>query len=190
LAVGAAPAVAQGGVFERMRRERNDQQMREMQIKQREGVAAGKPVPSLEPRLFYAQIREDFRRLQVVNNEMLHATFPDGIAAPRFDYEHISKATAEINRRAARLKSNLQFPKPEEGEQQEASRASAQISSGEQLKSSLLALDGLIMSFVRNPTFHKSDIVDAQHSTRARQQLTEIVELSQRIKQSTERMKN
>ena len=194
LVVCAAPAVAQrNGVFDRMRNERNDQQMREVQIKQREKLALGRPGDTAQPRLFYDQIREDFRRMQIVNNEMLQATFPDGVKAPRFDYERISKATAEINRRAARLKTNLQLPEPDE-QQKETLKPNApsqtQLLSGEQLKASLLALDGLIMSFVKNPTFHKSDIVDAEHSTRARLQLMKIVELSRTIKQSAERMKN
>lgn len=188
LTVCAAPAAAQRGSYERMRMERNDQQMREVHIKRLESKADSKAVGSAQPRLFYEQIREDFRRMQIVNNEMLRATFSDA-SAPRFDYPRIAKAAGEINRRASRLKTNLQLPKPED-ESEAAARTPAQIAGGEQLKSSLLALDRLIMSFVKNPAFHKSDVVDAQHSARARRQLIEIVELSRVIRQSTERVKN
>lgn len=190
LAFCAPEAAAQRGAFERMRIERNEQQMREVQRRRLESKADSKLVGAAEPRLFYEQIREDFRRMQVANNEMLRATFAHGAAAaPRFDYGLISKATGEINRRASRLKTNLQFPNPEDATAKKEEEA-AQIAGGAHLKSSLLALDALIMSFVQNPSFHKPDIVDAEHSARARRELAQIVELSRRIKQSAERMKN
>lgn len=190
LALTAAPAAAQRNPVERMKIERNEQQMREVQMRRLESHADSRGVPEVQPRLFYDQIREDFRRMQVVNNEMLHATFSGaGAAAPRFDYGLIAKSVSEIGRRAARLRSNLRLPEAEE-EKPKAEEARPSIASGEQLKASLLALDNLIMGFVRNPAFHKSDVVDAEHSARAHRELTQIVELSRRIKLGAERMKN
>ncbi|MGH9900470.1 MAG: hypothetical protein ACRD68_01380, partial [Pyrinomonadaceae bacterium] len=124
---------------------------------------------------------EDFKQLQVVNNRMLAAF----ASAPKPDFKHISEATSEIRKRAARLKANLQLPRPET----EGKKAKAQEpAGGAQLRESLLALDRSVMSFVESPVFKNTGVVDAAHAAKASGDLESVIELSQAISKGAERM--
>jgi hypothetical protein len=158
---------------------------REMQIRQLELMREAHPDDAPAARPAFEQISGDFRQLQLVNNGMMRAAFAKG-APSALDYENISKATAEINRIALRLKANLQLPAPEHDEADETKR---EIASAPQMKESLLSLDKLIMDFVNNPTFRQQAVLDAQHSARASHDLLVIIKLSQKIKQRAEKMK-
>ena len=186
MVLSAAPALAQSSgrsPIERDLRERNDDLMREMEIRQREGAIKTGTVKGAAPASACEGCRDDFRRLQVVNNEMMRATFSDE-TSNTLDYRRISEATAEINRRASRLKANLLFPKPEREEQRPKDE---DISNDKQLKASLLALDKLIMDFVNNPVF-RSGTVDTQRSVKAGQVLVRIIELSRAVKLGAEKL--
>src|SRR2546423_8950843 len=186
MVLSAAPALAQSSgrsPIERDLRERNDDLMREMQIRQREGVIKTGTVKGAAPVSACEGCREDFRHLQIVNNEMMRATFSDETSSTP-DYRRISEATAEINRRASRLKANLLFPKPEREEQRPKVE---DISNDKQLKASLLVLDKLIMDFVNNPVF-RSGTADTQRSVKAGQVLVRIIELSHAVKLSAEKL--
>ena len=164
---------------------RNADVEREMEMRRFENLKTAKPDPTAS-RLAFEQISEDFRQLQLVNNEMMRVTFAKG-ASPTLDYDHISKATAEINRRALRLRANLQLPVQAPDDAGESKR---EIASAPELKASLLALDKLIMGFINNPTFHKQGVLDAQHSARASRDLLVIIKLSQKIKQRAEKIRD
>ena len=133
-----------------------------------------------EVRLALSQINEDFERIQIINGELKRAT-PS--AAP-LDYRFISEATAEIKKRAARLKSNLVLPESERDEKRLKGPAA---SDDGQLRSSLSVLNGLIRSFVMNPVFKSAGVVDAQLSAKARRDLEDIIELSDKIRKSSEK---
>jgi hypothetical protein len=163
---------------------RNADTQRELEMKRFEDMKAAR-ADSPGARLAVAQIGEDFKQMQIVNNEMMRATFA-GVAPHALDYERISKATAEINRRASRLRTNLQLPAQAHDDARETA---PEIASEKELRSSLLALDQLIMGFVNNPTFSKQSVLDAQHSARASRDLLNIIKLSQRIKQRAEKLK-
>src|SRR5437773_7786903 len=55
----------------------------------------------------FAQVREDFTRIQVINNDMMQTVFVNG----NLDRKRIAATTAEINKRAVRLNANLALPK-------------------------------------------------------------------------------
>ncbi|MDT7540670.1 MAG: hypothetical protein QOE33_574 [Acidobacteriota bacterium] len=186
LAAPASRAQSQAGVsnVERSMEIRNADIQREMEMKRFEGMKAAR-ADSPAARLAVEQIGEDFRRMQLVNNEMMRATF--AVGAPRtLDYERISKATAEINRRASRLRTNLQLPTQGHDDARETGQ---EIAGERELRSSLLSLDQLIMGFVNNPTFSKQSVLDAQHSARASRDLASIIKLSQKIKQRADKLK-
>ncbi|MFL6231470.1 MAG: hypothetical protein ACJ741_22070 [Pyrinomonadaceae bacterium] len=169
---------------------RKSDEDREMEMKRFELMKNARPDGPAAARLAVKQIGEDFRQLQIVNNEMMRATFSS--AAPRaIDYDHISKATAEINRRASRLRTNLQFPAVErEAAERDAARAAErEIADEREMRASLLSLDELIMGFVNNPTFAAQAVLDAQQSARADHDLAFIIKLSQKIKQRAEKLK-
>ena len=165
------------------RRRRNADQMREMEIKRLESGLNKKTSYDTTPSLPFVQIREDFRQLQIVHNEMMVAAFSGKPLEP-LNYKGITKATAEINKRAARLKSTLQLPKPAN----EVIQNLREITNDEQARVSLLDLDNVIMKFVLNPSFGHTGVVDAQQSARASQDLIRIIELSRHIKQNSARL--
>ena len=167
-------------------RQRNAEMMREIDIRRRDGtVKEAKPEETPHPILPYARAKEDFRTLQLVNNDMMRAVFATAAAGPT-DYERVAEAAAEIGKRAARLRSNLRLP----DQAQVAARASApDISDDGQLRSSLHALDKAIMEFVTNPGFRQSGTVDVRHSTAAAESLTRVTELSRAVRLGAERIR-
>src|SRR5687767_15064198 len=51
----------------------------------------------------FPQIKEDFERIQIINSDVLQSNS----TRRQFDYQRISKAAAEVGKRATRLNSNL-----------------------------------------------------------------------------------
>ena len=165
---------------------RRDSEVRELERKSvEENMPGMKPDATPAARLALKQIGEDFRQLQLVNNEMMRAAFPVGAPRP-LDYADISKATAEINRRAAHLRSNLQLPG---GDAEAANKEEREIAGEREMRAALLSLDELIMGFVQNPTFRKQGVLDAQESARAHRDLLAIIKLSQKIRRRADKLK-
>ena len=123
----------------------------------------------------FAQIREDFTRLQVINNEMMQTVF----VKKSIDRKLIVKTTSEINKRASRLSENLVLPRIDD-------KASVQkpddTRNALSLEARLLALDHCIMSFIANPLFKQPNVVDSQNALKARSDLNLIVRLSEELK--------
>ena len=134
-----------------------------------------------DPKLAFIQIREDFRHIQIVDYETMRAAS----SGNGLDYKQIAEAMAEIKKCAARLKTNLVFPEAERDEH----RREKPDPEVDGLKPSLVALDTLILSFVHNPIFKETGVVDAKLGGRAGRDLDSIVELSDKIRKSAERMR-
>ncbi|MBA3766148.1 MAG: hypothetical protein H0W99_03995, partial [Acidobacteria bacterium] len=117
------------------------------------------------------QIKEDFTRLQLVNNEMMRKIY-DGEG---LDYQRISDSIAEIRKRANRLKANPMLPDAANDEKSLQSLATPVTG---QVKESLMVLDTLIMSFVRNPLFQQPGVVDAKLSSKGGRDLKAIIEFT------------
>ena len=133
------------------------------------------------PRLALAQLREDFVRLQVLNNELAEAAS----SGDALDLKLVSKSAAEIRKLAARLKENLVLPQPEkEGAHDEAKAAPPPA----ELGPALSALDTLILKFVEGVASKGVYRLDAQSSAKARQELEAIIELSAHVKKASERL--
>lgn len=144
---------------------------------------AAKPSDERKPVLPLEQIAEDFERIQAVNNRMMAAV----MRTESPDYRLVSDSTAEIRKRAARLKSNLPLPEPEEKGDGKATeyKSPADVA---QLKAALLRLDGALMSFVKSPVFKNPDVVNADAAARARRDLEEVIELSRLLNKDAERL--
>lgn len=132
--------------------------------------------------LALAQIGEDFERIQVVNNRMMAAVMP----APAPDYKLVAEATAEVRRRAERLRLNLALPKEEKAE---SARARYQPpADGAQLKAALVRLDNALMSFVQSPLFKNIGVLEAEAAARASRDLEDVIHLSRLIAKDAERL--
>jgi hypothetical protein len=121
--------------------------------------------------LTYAQIREDYRQLQLVNNELARAT-----SAGAFDPKGVEKAVSEIRKRAARLKENLTLPEPDPKQLRPDPAGRT-----ERMEHLLIILDNLVMAFVNNPIFEQGKVADVKMSMKARADLEGIIEVSDRI---------
>ena len=132
-----------------------------------------------ELRLALAQIREDYERIQLVNNDLAKATSDPA----QLDLRLAAESASEIRKRAERLLSNLSLPEmPADLE-----RVKMPAEGEEHLRPSLVMLRRLVERFVRSPLFREVNVIDAQISTRARRDLEGIVELSGRLKKDCEK---
>jgi hypothetical protein len=131
-------------------------------------------------------IKEDFERIQIVNGDVLQSRDVLRASVGPADYARVAEAASEIRKRAARLKSNLFPAEAEKGRDAEKPRAQKDPSD---LKAMLAALDQAINDFVHNPIFTNLQVVDVQHSARARQDLDRVIKLSALLKKEADRMK-
>jgi hypothetical protein len=132
--------------------------------------------------LAYTQIREDYKQLQIVNNDLAR----EASATSALDLNYVEKSVAEIKKRAARLKENLALP--EDNNLSEPSR-SVVATEARQLKTALVVLDNLVMEFVNSPIFQQTKTVDVQMAIKARRALEGIIGISDQIKKSNEKLK-
>lgn len=118
-------------------------------------------------------VKEDFGRIQEINADVMRG-YTSG-APP--NYKYLSEAMADINKRAARLNTNLLLPQLADSESFE-----------EKDGSPLVQLNSLIVRFVTNPVFKNANTMDAQDGVKAKRDLGYIIELSNRIRKSAERL--
>lgn len=138
----------------------------------------GRPLQSGELRLPLAQIREDLGYLQTAASYLSQAASQSG----ELDFETLAKSASEITRRANRLKEGLTLP------DQENSAKAREVKApfvAWQLRTALSALSALLFEAVPNPVL-SGRLLDATRAARARSELDKIIELSERIKLSSE----
>ena len=186
---GGSAADARMRVMREMReREARDNELREraFDLRMVEEEARRHPaVRRTEPKLDIAQMREDFVRIQVVNYELVDVVKHSGSSGGTLDLKLIAKSVAEIKKRARRLKDNMALPETEnvfERPQMEVGPEAGQV------KSSVSVLNKLIIGFVNNPIFKEANVVDVQLSVKAKHDLEDIIEMSEQIKKSSEKL--
>lgn len=150
---------------------------RDMLFRDMETTAARAPDRQPSRRPSFAQISEDFERIQVINHALVLAS----ASGEELDLKVVGQAASEIRKRAGRLRDNLVLS----GEDEARPEAPEAIEQG-RLKASLAALDRLIDSFVHNPGFRSVKVVDARWSADARRDLDGIIELSGLLKKGCE----
>lgn len=126
------------------------------------------------------QLNEDFYRILKLHNDMVRVIANN----TPLDYQFISDATGEINKRAVRLQSTLALPKLEPPEQNPRS-----IHDLADMQDGLIKLCRKIELFVKNPIIDIPGTVDAQQLENARRDLQGVVALSGSIKKGAERQK-
>ncbi len=155
---------------------------RERELRRAEQLIGQQKAATLNKSLLL-QRQEDFRRLQIINNEMMTAT----MSAPEPDYKLISNTTSEIKKRASRLKESLALPKTEEADAK-ANQQTLVARANESVKERLIRLDELIMSFISNPIFRTPGAIDTKLSARAQRDLDRIIELSYSVKKDADKL--
>jgi hypothetical protein len=166
-----------------VRLEERERQNRELQLRNAGGLGAA--VNGLNQQRLNAsieQVKQDFKRIQIIRNEMVAGLLAD----KPLDYKHVAEQTGEINKRTIRLKAFLMQPVPDEKEKEQ--KAQAELNNDE-IKGALVKLCNLIFSFTENPILKNPGTVDVQQSVKAGRDLLSIVEISSTIKKSAERLK-
>lgn len=156
---------------------------REFKILEMEREAA-KPRTAKEEKLALAQIAEDFERIQIINNKMMSGA----MSAATPDYASIADTTAEIKKRANRIRDNLRLPKADSEEAAKRPEYRQAVDAA-RIKTALLSLDGSIISFIKNPIFKEPGVVDVKHAARAGHDLANIIEFSQIISKDAEMLR-
>lgn len=116
------------------------------------------------------QIKEDFRDIQNLNNTMMAQAW----SREELDYPYISDKVSQIKARAARLKTNLSLPEARDVEKKQIDPV---VTDKKEFRAALLLLDRSIMSFVTNPLFQKSTVVEVGLATRASHDLDVVIKL-------------
>jgi hypothetical protein len=144
-----------------------------------EKLLAARPQPSSdrEHREILNQIRKDFLRIQVVNDNLRQ----QATRADHPDLGLIAESAADIKRCAARLKENLSLPKVE------TVAEGPKNASEDQLLELLSGLSRSIDAFVGNPVFESAKVVNPSLSFQASRNLEEIIEASKEIRKLSER---
>lgn len=128
------------------------------------------------------QTKQDFKRIQLIRNDVIDYL----VAKTPLDYKLVSEQAAEINKRANRLKSFLMPSAPEEKGKDAAKQTEYD---DEQIKGALVKLCNTIYSFTGNAMFKDPATVDLQKAASAGGDLLTIIELSDNVKRSAERLK-
>jgi hypothetical protein len=189
LLAAAAACAAQGGMPARVPSDARvdpeaarirDEQRREMQMR-----GTGISSPRADERSVKAaaeQLNEDFKRIQVIRNDIAHALKVEGV----LDYKRVSGQAAEVRKRALRMQTYLALRDKGADERGGATRADA--GGDGDVKEALVKLCKRIDSFVANPRFTSPDVVDVDATARARRDILEIIALSGEIKSDAERL--
>ncbi|MCI0489267.1 MAG: hypothetical protein L0229_21960 [Blastocatellia bacterium] len=164
-----------------LKREQREREQREAMLRTTETKANLDKAEKRRIEAAILQVKEDFRAIQIVRNEMVRNL----LAAKPLDYNLISEETAEINERAVRLKMYLMPPVPEDKEK--IPRKQVEFTD-EEMKGALVELCNLIAGFIDNPVLKNPDTVDVEQSTKAGSDLLSVIELSGSIRKSVERL--
>ncbi len=185
VALSPAAARAQSSQSSQAARDREarriDMEMRQRALRSLDKGINKRPAKAPDARPDYNEVAEEFKQLQLVNYSLAGAADPK---AP-LDYARVRKESAEVRKRAARLKSYLSLPEVEGDGQQEKA---AEIQTPEALRAAVGRLDALVNSFAWNPIFQKPGVIDLEQSTKASRDLAGILGLSERIRKSAEEL--
>ncbi|HYP26093.1 MAG TPA: hypothetical protein VE262_05180 [Blastocatellia bacterium] len=127
------------------------------------------------------KVREDFKQIQIVRNGIVRKL----IANQPLDYKVIAEESAEIHKRADRMKTYMLPPVPDD---QDKSYKSQIEFDKDEMKDALVRLCNMIAVFVDNPAFKAPGTTDVEQSTKAGGELLSIIELSSNIKRSAEKL--
>ena len=120
-----------------------------------------------------ADVRRDFRQLQIVNNHLMERMFGPS-STPMITSKEIRSSLGEIKKLAERLRFNFGIPKIEVNARPELA-----------LVPGLQQLDRAVVSFVANPLFQQPGVFDAELASRAGRDLAEVLRLADVLRNLT-----
>ncbi|HEX8282468.1 MAG TPA: hypothetical protein VF588_03900 [Pyrinomonadaceae bacterium] len=171
-----APAARRNPDIERIR----EQQRREMELR-RGGEGVEHPPDERAVKAAVKQLGEDFRRIQVIRNDVARAL----VSGRALDYAQVSEQAVEVRKRALRMKAYLALSSPKS---RVLSQAETPKLGESELKGALVRLCKTIDSFVANPRFKSPDVVNVEANAKARDDLEVIITLSEGVSEGASRL--
>ena len=158
-----------------------ERQQREAQLRSAEMFGKGAPVDRRASEAAAAQVRQDFKRIQVLRNEIARHV----LSGKPLDHKFVVEEAAEVNKRAVRLKTFLagEAPKGDGGREQKRVGDMPE----NLLKDALVTLCKRIDSFTENPMFKMPEVIDVKEFDRAGKDLETIVLLSDAVRKGAEK---
>ena len=130
---------------------------------------------SREQKLAQLELRDDFRKLQIVNNDLMKRALVQKTIEPK----EIRSALGEMKKLAQRLRDSFNLPPPKSPDKNKVTDYNVKLSPG------LLLLDQAVMSFVENPFFQQPKVLDMDLVVRAGNDINEVVRLTDFLRQLT-----
>lgn len=162
--------------------EARERQQREAQLRSAELLGEVKLTDRRSVEAAVGQMREDFRRIQILRNGVVRH-LQSGVP---LDYKFIARETGEINKRAGRLKTHLVREVP--GGEKKGPESPADID-GAGLTEALVKMCHRIDSFTANPLFKIPEVIDIKDAEKAGRDLRDILQLSEAIGKAAERLR-
>jgi hypothetical protein len=160
-----------------------DEQQRQMVLRSGGRHEDGAPVDERIVKAAAEQLNQDFKRVQVIRNELARAA----TSGSALDYRRVSDEAAEVRKRSVRMQTLLALR--EEGDGAKPQREDdATAYDAAHLREALARLCKRIDSFVANPRFKSPGVVDVDSTAKAARDLREVIALSERVKGSAERL--
>jgi hypothetical protein len=154
---------------------------REASLRSAEMVGAPKEVDTRDLEVAAKQMREDFKGIQVMRNNVVRHL----LSEKPLDYKFIAGETERINKRAHRLQAHL----VRESVEVEKKYEDKPVELGDnQMKDALVTMCKRIDSFTENPSFKLPDVVDVAQSAKAGRDLRHIILLSEGIVKLAEKL--
>ena len=126
-------------------------------------------------RNLFPQIDEDFKRIQVIHNEIVRMFQPDKTP----NYDRLAELTDDLRKRGSRLRDNLYLPESDKTREKPAHSAAIDEN---HVKNNVVALHDLVVTFVANPLFKNLGVIDATVIESATANLENIIDISDEIK--------
>jgi hypothetical protein len=145
------------------------------------GEEAARPTDERAVKAAVKQLGEDFRRIQVIRNDVARTL----VAGGALDYGRVSEQAAEVRKRALRMQTYLAL---RDAKAEEVQHAEAVAPGERELKEALVRLCKRIDSFVANPRFKSPDVVNVEGNEKAGRDLREIIALSNAVREGAGRL--
>jgi len=159
-----------------------ERQQREAQLRSTEMMGKAAPSDRRAAEVAAGQVREDFKRIQILRNEIARHV----LSGKALDYKFIAGETAEVNKRAVRLKTYMARETSKGSDDGKEQKRTDEIGEG-LMKDALVTLCKRIDSFTENPMFKTAEVIDVAQSERAGKDLEAIVLLSDAVRKGAER---
>ena len=151
--------------------------MREHQMGQLERETTKKR----EPKVVMAEVNDDLSRLAALNEGITSALAAN---AQPLDPKSFVDSAIEVKTRSTRLRTNLALPLDEKAQKHDVLRGVDNTT----LQPVLSMLNKLLGSFLHNPVFSDTGAVDMQLAAKARQDLEDIIVVSEKVRKTAEKL--